>query len=317
MIIVGHERQVNILDTHIRRDTISHAYLFSGMSHVGKATIARMFVASLLCEKRPAGILASCGLCRTCRAIENKNHPDIFTVSSMTEERSRDYISLDAIRNMRKHMGRTALLGAYNIAFIDDASFLGREAANAFLKILEDPPEKTIFILITTSKDTILPTIFSRVWHMAFWPVSASAIERYSMHEYGWSEEKARSVGAYAYGRPGMVCLFHENNIAMAEGEKRKNEHAARHTTPLSRQFSAVEDRIKHDGMHDAWYTDSIGPLVRALEECLCGRSYTGVSARRVAAWIRNELAEQTDLKLPYIQKKMRMEANILTNYTL
>ena len=321
MKIIGHERQQNILDTHIRRGRVSHAYLFSGAAHVGKARIADAFVISLLCAKRPEGILASCGVCVGCRAVQSGSHPDIITLTSITKEKSRPHISVDAIRSLRARMGQAALLGSYKIAIIDDASYLGREAANAILKTLEEPTGSTVYLLIASKRETILPTIMSRVWSMAFWPVSSTALEEQAKG-YGWNAADAYTLSMLAEGRPGSMDVFRDGDMVALKTAK---EEATRRlltwaSDSLAQQLSEVEERITHERTDDIWYTSGIGALMHVLERRLLNTKTPdavlgAIPTPRIAEWIRNSLEEQADLGIPYVQKKMRMEAATLSNH--
>ncbi len=170
-MVAGHKRQIQLLDLHIRAGTVSHAYLFSGPRHAGKMRVALQMVSSLLCADRPAGVLAFCGRCVECRGIAAGTHHDVHIEDTYkNEEDNQARISIEHIRRMRELAGRSAY-GGTHVFIVRDASRLTREAANAFLKILEEPRGNTLFILLAEFLEDVLPTIRSRVWNIRFWPV--------------------------------------------------------------------------------------------------------------------------------------------------
>jgi DNA polymerase III delta prime subunit len=324
MPIIGHERQIRLLDTHIKRDRISHAYVFSGTSHIGKRAVAHSFVQSLLCANRPADVLGSCGACRSCVSILANNHPDVHIISSDYKDNLKPHIGVRDIYSIRERIGQAAFFDSYKVIIIDDASYLGWEASPALLKILEEPIGKTLFLLLATNKNSLLPTIMSRVWHMAFWPVSCQRLEVYGREICRWNEEKARMVGFIAEGRPGIFLRLGGLKISeiTKEYEQIIHERDQMRYASLADQFSFIENRLAHDRTDDAWYAGSIGGLMRVLEDSLGGKTKNKlnsqiVSAPRVAYWIRNSLEEQSDVRLPFMQKKIRMEIGALNRYTV
>jgi len=98
-------------------------------------------------------------------------HPDLLRVESQTEEGVQETIGIDAIRALKGRASQTAFQRGYKIFIVDDAGYLTREASNSILKVLEEPPGDTVFILIASDESCVLPTIRSRVWQLKFWPV--------------------------------------------------------------------------------------------------------------------------------------------------
>jgi len=160
--IIGHEKQVNFLQKSIKKKRLSHAYLFIGPEGVGKLTIALAFAKALECEDGRDEDF--CGHCQSCLAIEKGNHPDVHLISP---ESGKEEISIAQIKKLCRDFTLSALSGLYKIGVIQGADLLGRAAANAFLKTLEEPLGKAIFIL-TSSSESILPTISSRCQILKF-----------------------------------------------------------------------------------------------------------------------------------------------------
>lgn len=169
-MIIGHQRQLQLLDLHIRTGTVSHAYLFAGPRHVGKMTVALQMISSLLCKNRPVSPLASCSTCESCRSIAAGTHPDV-TVEDIYahEEKQQEHISIDSIRRIRDLAARSAH-GSTRIFILRDGGRLTREASHAFLKTLEEPRGDILFLLLVEKLEEVLPTIRSRVWTIRFWP---------------------------------------------------------------------------------------------------------------------------------------------------
>jgi len=164
-MIIGNERQLKMLDLHVRREALSHAYLFSGMARVGKMAIARAFAKSILCKRRGTGTLASCGTCSDCTLFDSGAHTDVFSLDAPK-------IGIADVRFLKERALKTSYHITHKIFIIKDISHMSLEAANSFLKLLEEPPGKSVFILIASNQEYVLPTIVSRVWHIKFWPTS-------------------------------------------------------------------------------------------------------------------------------------------------
>ncbi|GEM_PF-6334468 len=169
-MIIGHKRQIQLLDLHIRTGTVSHAYLFTGPRHVGKMTVARRAACFLLCKRRAREALQPCGACEPCRLLETRSHQDVMVEDIHANAQERDKIRVEDIRRMRDRASRSGY-GGRSVFIVRDAGLMTREAANAFLKILEEPRGETTFFLIAETADDVLATVRSRAWHVRFWPV--------------------------------------------------------------------------------------------------------------------------------------------------
>ncbi len=147
------EVAVSTLTRAIEANKISHGYLFHGESGVGKATTARSFAKQIFCETQ-----TSCGQCSQCLKFVRGNHPGFISGGTS--------IKIDQIREVHQQVHYTQ--DHYQVWIIDSAHKMTLQAANSFLKLLEEPPEKTVFILITNNLDQILPTIRSRCQLVGF-----------------------------------------------------------------------------------------------------------------------------------------------------
>ncbi len=153
--VVGQEHITTTLKNAIRNHHLAHAYLFCGPRGVGKTTCARILARTINCEN-PTAETEACGVCRTCRSFQDNTSFNIFELDAASNN------SVDDIRNLTDQVRFAPQQGRYKIYIIDEVHMLSAAAFNAFLKTLEEPPPYAIFILATTEKHRILPTILSR-----------------------------------------------------------------------------------------------------------------------------------------------------------
>ncbi|WP_457642689.1 DNA polymerase III subunit gamma/tau [Persephonella sp.] len=169
--VVGQEGVVRTLSNAIKLDRLSHAYIFAGSRGLGKTTIARIITKCLNCEK---GITDQpCGKCENCLEIDRGSFPDMYEIDAASNR------GIDDIRSLRDNVSYAPIKGRYKVYIIDEAHMLTREAFNALLKTLEEPPPNNIFILATTELHKIPDTIKSRCQTFIFRPPSVEQIKNY------------------------------------------------------------------------------------------------------------------------------------------
>src|SRR5215204_6528689 len=152
--IVGQEPVVRTLRRAIETDRVSHAYLFSGPRGTGKTSTAKVLAMGLNCEKGPTP--EPDGTCESCRAIVGNSSMDVLEMDAASNR------GIDEIRDLRDKVNLAPAVGRMKIYIIDEVHMLTAEAFNALLKMLEEPPEHVVFVLATTEKHKVLPTIISR-----------------------------------------------------------------------------------------------------------------------------------------------------------
>ena len=140
--VVGQEHVVRTLSNAIERDRVHHAYLFVGSRGTGKTSMAKILARSLNCVNGPT--LEPCGVCDSCVAIANGSSMDVIEMDAASNR------SVDDIRLLRERVGYAPPEGTWKVYILDEAHMLTREAWNAFLKTLEEPPPRTVFVLATT-----------------------------------------------------------------------------------------------------------------------------------------------------------------------
>lgn len=164
--VVGQEHIKEVLRGALSAGKIGHAYVFSGPRGVGKTTVARLIAMTANCtaENKP------CGECDSCLSVRRGSHPDVFELDAASHN------SVDDVRELREKVGLAAMHGGKKIYILDEAHMMTRQAFNALLKTLEEPPPHVVFILATTEPEKILPTILSRCQHYRFRRLTAEEI---------------------------------------------------------------------------------------------------------------------------------------------
>ena len=153
--LLGQENIARTLKNSILRGQLAHAYLFCGPRGVGKTSAARIFAKTINCSN-PGPDLEPCGECESCRSFAEGRSYSIHELDAASNN------SVDDIRALTDKVRIPPQIGRYSVYIIDEVHMLSQQAFNAFLKTLEEPPAHAIFILATTEKHKILPTILSR-----------------------------------------------------------------------------------------------------------------------------------------------------------
>ncbi len=171
--VVGHQRTIERLRRLLAGERVPHALLFVGREGIGKRRVALLSACIYLCSS------GGCLECRTCKRVLSLAHPDV----RMEGPEGKRGILIRQIRELREWAHMAPMEGSRKVAIIDDAHLMGSEAANAFLKTLEEPPEGTLFILVTSEQSKLLPTIVSRCQIVRFSPLKKEEVEEICQRE--------------------------------------------------------------------------------------------------------------------------------------
>ncbi|GAG29919.1 unnamed protein product, partial [marine sediment metagenome] len=166
--LIGQEHIARALSNAISTNRVGHAYLFTGARGTGKTSAARIFAKALNCEKGPAPV--PCNECEICESIASGDDIDVLEIDGASNR------GIDEIRQLRQNVGIRPSRARLKIHIIDEVHMLTREAFNALLKTLEEPPEHVKFIFCTTDPNKIPVTILSRCQRFDFAGIVAASI---------------------------------------------------------------------------------------------------------------------------------------------
>ena len=200
--IIGHEQIIEHLTTAVKTGKVSHAYIFNGPRLSGKMMLAEAFAMALQCENNdPEG----CGECHSCKQAMNRNQPDIIYVS---HERT-NTISVDDVREqINNSMVIKPYSSRYKIYIVDEAELMNKQAQNALLKTIEEPPEYGIIMLLTTNADSFLQTILSRCITLDLKSINEELIKSHLMKQYQIPDYHADVCASFAQGNVGRAIML-------------------------------------------------------------------------------------------------------------
>ena len=195
--IFGHRRVVSLLSRAVARGSVPPSLLFAGPEGVGKRRVAMALAETLNCLQPTTGDgleRDACGTCAACRRIARGTHPDVIVL----EPGDSGTIKIDPVREIIDRAQYRPFEGRRRAVIVDHADALTDDAQSALLKILEEPPSGSVFLLVTSSPDALLSTVRSRCPRLRFGPLSpgeiADALKR--DHEYGDAEARAAAADA-------------------------------------------------------------------------------------------------------------------------
>ncbi len=172
--LIGQDAVTQTLTLALEQKRLSHAYLFSGLRGSGKTSTARIFSKALVCEQGPTS--TPCEICEHCKMANESRHIDIIEMDAASSRK------IDDIRDLIEHTKYKPNTARYKIFIIDEVHMLTKEAFNALLKTLEEPPEFVKFILATTDPLKLPATILSRTQHFRFKQIASSDITHHLSH---------------------------------------------------------------------------------------------------------------------------------------
>jgi DNA polymerase-3 subunit delta' len=195
--VIGHRRLLGLLARSVQRQSLPPSLIFAGPAGVGKRLTATAVAQSLNClaPQTIADGVDGCGMCSACRRTARGIHPDVLVI----EPGDSGSIKIDQVRDAVDRTGYRPFEGKRRVVIVDDADALAAAAQNALLKTLEEPAASSVFILVTSRPDVLLPTVRSRCLHLAFRALAAADIAK-ALVARGHSDVDARAVAAAADG---------------------------------------------------------------------------------------------------------------------
>ncbi|BDG08039.1 DNA polymerase III subunit delta' [Anaeromyxobacter paludicola] len=215
--IIGQDRAVGSLRAALARGALHHAYLFGGPAGVGKGAAARLLAQAANCEGPAAAGADACGACGPCTRIARGLHPDVLFLAEEREmakagrwepkggRTPSKEIVVDQIRELvDRRLGMKRFEGRRRFVVVDPADAMNVQAQNALLKTLEEPPDDTTLVLVSSSPDGLLATIKSRCLRVPFAPLPDELVSARLLAE-GWEPAAARVAAALAGGSLGRA----------------------------------------------------------------------------------------------------------------
>ncbi len=196
--IIGHEKEINILKNAVICGKVGHAFLFSGPAGVGKRLTAFAFGGALNCKNFNGD---ACGECPDCRLLGTGNHPNLIFVSPTDKDGNEapdGLVKIDRVREIQNLLRFKA--DGRKVVIVDGADRMQPVAANAFLKTLEEPPEGSVIILLSSCATGLLPTMVSRCQKINFRPLPKGAVAAFLSKHKGLKTDDAEMIAAQSCG---------------------------------------------------------------------------------------------------------------------
>ncbi len=244
--VVGQEAVTDTLKNAIRSKHLASAFLFTGPRGVGKTTCARILARTINCENLGEDLIA-CGQCAPCKTFEEGHSLNIFELDAASNN------SVDDIRNLILQVSIAPQVGTKKVYIIDEVHMLSQAAFNAFLKTLEEPPSYAIFILATTEKHKILPTILSRCQVFDFRRIQIADITRHlaSIAQKEGIEAEAQALHVIAQKADGGLrdALSIFDQLVSFAGNRLTYQDVVKNLNVLDHEhyFSLTDNIVKGD----------------------------------------------------------------------
>ena len=251
---VGQDHLLRQLNAGLQAGRVGHAYLLAGPPHVGKMTLALDLAAAVNCavasgqqsppmfaDDADTDAAGPCGLCEPCSRIRRGVYADLNVVAVGGDPRVPTRISIEQVREAEGFLSVTPVEGGWKVIIFDGAETLSAgqsESANALLKTLEEPPERVLLLLLTTSEDAILPTIRSRCRLLSLRPMSGAALADYLVSQHNAEPDYANWLARLARGCPGWAINALADPATLESRSEELDRIVESVAAPLDRRFA-------------------------------------------------------------------------------
>jgi DNA polymerase-3 subunit delta' len=238
--IVGQPQAVRYLLNSIRNRRLAHAYLFAGGEGVGKTSCAISLVQAFNCE---GGVEDGCGSCSACRKVMQFNSPDFTRIEPGGAAR---VIAISDIRRLRREIYLQPVEGKYKVFLLSCAERMNEESGNALLKVLEEPPEKSLLILSTSHPHLLLPTILSRCQVVAFRKLAPEEVAEVLRKKMDVGDAQAGFAANLSEGSPGRAMTLLRDGLD--ERERVMSWLGKNEANEVENILSMAEERTSKSG---------------------------------------------------------------------
>lgn len=250
--VIGQAKAKRILSRAIKKGCLSHAYLFQGLTGVGKTTMAKELAMVLNCISK-----TGCGECNNCYRIKQGLYPDVLLLKPEGPS-----IKIDEIRALTNFMGKSSYEGSVKVGIVCKAEKMRDEAANCLLKTLEEPPDNSLLILTTENQYSVLPTIRSRTQRVDFQRLSTEEITGF-LNNKGVDPKESLKLAEYSGGSLGKALSL-QNSPAMQELFQKANQVLEDLTRLKPPEVIALSSDLGKDRMQTLHFLELLGDALKA-----------------------------------------------------
>ena len=226
---------------HVARQSLRHAYLFTGPQGVGRRTLALRLSQAINCLQPPAPG-EPCGACRACTLIGRMQHPDLAVVQAAQIGGT---LKVDQIRELQSSLSLSPYEAQYRVALLLRFEEAHISAQNAFLKTLEEPPPRVILLVTAESPERLLPTVVSRCEVIRLRPLPVDEVDQGLQERWELPADEANLLAHLSGGRPGYALRLHQDPELLEARRQRLEDHQRLLTWNRAQRFEYAEKLAK------------------------------------------------------------------------